>query len=250
MASQKNQHFVPQFYLRNFSGSRKTIGCLHLSSGKIIHAAPIRSQCSHDYFYGTDGKAEKTLALLEGSFSEIFKRIITTGMLPLFDSNDMQTILLFISIQRARTEEAASILMSSMNMVTKEIFMEIAKKNGFPEDQLPTLTTENPVGHTLRMAVDSYPLLQDLGIKLVHNGTNIPFITSDHPVIFYNRFFENNENNESSGSTGIFSAGLQIFLPISPKYLIVLFDTSLYSMANKHTKSILCTFARDIVKLN
>ena len=36
MAEHKNQHYVSQFYLKNFSSDRKTIGTLILGSNKFI----------------------------------------------------------------------------------------------------------------------------------------------------------------------------------------------------------------------
>jgi hypothetical protein len=61
MAGNKNQHFVPKFYLRHFSADKKSIHLLNLKSEKPIFGAPLKNQCSRDYFYGEDGRHEKAL---------------------------------------------------------------------------------------------------------------------------------------------------------------------------------------------
>ena len=60
MADSKNQHFVPQFYLRNFSraDSKKLVGALHLPSGRYVPHAKISDHACDDYFYGKDGVEE------------------------------------------------------------------------------------------------------------------------------------------------------------------------------------------------
>ncbi len=50
--NRKNNHFVPQSYLKRFkSVSEKQVGLFNLKSGLIVETAPIKSQCSRDYFY-------------------------------------------------------------------------------------------------------------------------------------------------------------------------------------------------------
>jgi hypothetical protein len=48
----KNNHFVPQSYLRRFcSVSERHVGLFNLKSGRTVETAPIKSQCARDYFY-------------------------------------------------------------------------------------------------------------------------------------------------------------------------------------------------------
>jgi len=58
-AETKNQHYVPQFYLRYFSVDKKNVGAYILKSGKNIPSAPIKGQASRDYFYSDNMEMEK-----------------------------------------------------------------------------------------------------------------------------------------------------------------------------------------------
>ncbi len=78
MASNKNQHYVPQCYLKKFSTSSesKAAICLYnLDRKKLIKNAPIKNQCSKNYFYGEDLVIEKALQEIEGIFSEIVRNL-------------------------------------------------------------------------------------------------------------------------------------------------------------------------------
>jgi hypothetical protein len=78
MPANKRQHFVPQFYLRNFSSdaSRKTIHIFNISREISIFGANLRSQCYKDYFYGRLADFEKGLGLLESATSAILRNIV------------------------------------------------------------------------------------------------------------------------------------------------------------------------------
>lgn len=53
------------------------------------------------------------------------------------------------------------------------------------------------------------------------------FITSDHPVFGYNQYCE---GIDYQGTTGALCRGLQIFVPLSPRSLLVLFDEKVYKV--------------------
>jgi hypothetical protein len=68
----------------------------------------------------------------------------------------------------------------------------------------------------------------DLRWKLLQNKTDLPFITSDHPAVRYNQFLE--PRIRSGSNTGLVARGLQMFLPLSPKHVLVLFDSETYKV--------------------
>ncbi|AXW32869.1 hypothetical protein CJO88_05685 [Ralstonia solanacearum] len=54
VATNKNQHFVPRCYLRQFTIDRgnKAINLYNVERDRFIEGAPVKNQCSGDYFYG------------------------------------------------------------------------------------------------------------------------------------------------------------------------------------------------------
>jgi len=77
MTTKKNQHFVPKFYLRNFSYemNNKEIGIYNINTGFSYNKAPIKGQAYKSYFYGKDNDVEDKLSKAEGFTSFIFKKI-------------------------------------------------------------------------------------------------------------------------------------------------------------------------------
>lgn len=71
MASNKNQHYVPQCYLRQFAAgnSASAINLFNIDREKFINCAPLKNQCSKSYFYGDDLELEKALQPIEGCYA-------------------------------------------------------------------------------------------------------------------------------------------------------------------------------------
>jgi hypothetical protein len=62
----KNNHYVPQSYLRRFrSVSDRQVGLFNLKSEHHVETAPIKSQCSKDYFYTKNPLFEDEFSKLE-----------------------------------------------------------------------------------------------------------------------------------------------------------------------------------------
>ena len=52
MPERVNQHFVPQFYFKNFSGGDPKIHLLLKRTDRIIFNAAIKGQCAENPWYG------------------------------------------------------------------------------------------------------------------------------------------------------------------------------------------------------
>ena len=71
----KSHHYVPRFYLRNFSRSGKSVDLFNIDSQRLIKNAPIKEQCCRDYFYGKNPDNEKSLSAAEGEVAQLFRLI-------------------------------------------------------------------------------------------------------------------------------------------------------------------------------
>lgn len=67
MATNKNQHFVPRCYLRPFTanGEGVVINLYNIDRQKFIPNAPVKNQCSGNYFYGQDDVLKKPFKRLK-----------------------------------------------------------------------------------------------------------------------------------------------------------------------------------------
>jgi hypothetical protein len=105
MASRKNHHFVPQFYFHLFSGDDNCINVLHRSTGRILPKGPIKGQACKKLFYGSD-TIEEALGIIEGAASTALKQLIELRNPLLATHQQIETMLAWIALQRARTQAA------------------------------------------------------------------------------------------------------------------------------------------------
>jgi len=231
MPEKKKQHFVPRFYLKNFSlnSSGKALSIFNLSNSKFIPDGNLKDQAYKNYFYGRDLNIENALSELEGIAAKIIRDIIDWNSVANFSREDRYYLLEFVVFLSERTVCMVNQLNESADKFIKAI---ISKDPGIPIGiNEGNFSLTQPTQFALYRAAISLPVMFDLSYKLIINQTKIPFITSDHPVVLYNQFLE--DQKVPGGNNGLASKGLQIFLPLSPYHLIVFFDHDVYKIGEK-----------------
>src|SRR5262245_44200254 len=101
MPDNKNQHFVPQFYLRNFSIDvhRRSIALVNLARGNYVPAASIKSQCSRDYWHGDpDPEFEGYVTSIEGIGAAAIKHTVLSERV-----HQIRTLKKLVMFQLGRT---------------------------------------------------------------------------------------------------------------------------------------------------
>lgn len=103
MATNKNQHFVPRCYLKAFTqgGENAAINLLNLDRERCIPGAPVKSQCSGDYFYGQDIQLEKAIQSVETEYAAAVARIQQPGYR--LTDNDRLVLRIFIPVHENRS---------------------------------------------------------------------------------------------------------------------------------------------------
>lgn len=254
MPADKNQHYVPRFYLRYFAqGAKKSIGLKNLRSELVIDRANIKNQCSDDYFYTDDGRNEKPFAEIEGVFDQLIRQIAHNGEIPARNSQDFINLLGFVSFQRSRTAGAVEEYLNVANQVTREVLRAHFTAKG-DQDMLEYVdrVSWNSEGLAMQLVKDALiaaPLIYDLSGMLVRAGGREKFITSDDPIIFTNLFSFGDKGQPNSGLS---CRGLIITFPISPDLSIILYDDSVYKInaAHPRQRSTVTLPDEDVVKLN
>ena len=252
VSEKKRQHFVPKFYLRQFSPDisvrvrdRKTINILNLRRGQLIRNVGLKEQCYRDFFYGRDRVRENQFAELEGFTQPVIGRIVANRQLPEYGNVDHLVMVLFAHAQAFRTEQAARRIEETDDKVNAEI---MRMENASDQAKLRALVThDNHVNAALGYSQKHYSLLLDLECKLLVAGDGLEFLTSDHPAVLYNQLFE---FWDGSSHTGLGSVGLQIFYPLSPKLTLVMFDSNVYHYGNRDERVIHVKARRHVRALN
>lgn len=224
MAEKKRQHYIPQFYMRNFANEKGTFMIYRLSEKDCIGPVPYSSQCYKDYYYGADGLWENRLGEMESNWGAVFKTILERKTL---SDADIRLIKQFALYQRQRTfAESEYRKQERVELIAEYGKMLYAKKGWIFDQEAEKICEERARNETtpaenLEIAEKSTSLINDLSIVIIDYNTNTELISSDVPVIAINPFYP--------PSIGYACMGLIILFPITKHKLVVLYDSKMYT---------------------
>jgi hypothetical protein len=215
-------HFVPQFYLRRFASKPRRIHVYNLKLRSLIQDVSIRDQsCRHRFYIYQE--LEDEVARLESAIAPVLDAIAVADRLPDTASADYGLLVDFVALQTLRTLGMIKHVGQGLKGFTEAAFP--------PHDpnRPPPSEHEEILGLSLSQVSTVSAGLSDLGAHLVISGLQ-PFITSDNPVFRYNTFCE---GVFWSGVTGARCSGLQVFLPLAPTHLLLLYDERVYKVGGR-----------------
>ena len=240
-----NNHYVPKFYLRNFSNNKKSVGMFIKKDSTYIADASIKDQAYIKKLYGESGNIENMFMLVENKAQIIISKILLTKQLPPYESEEYSELLQFILLSQARVKKVADTQNTFMNELVKsiaELDDKVSINNLDIKINIPNLL---PIQSTIA----NLPLLNDLKMILIVAKRGSHFLTSDNPVVLYNQMFVT-KTHPYTRSYGIAQMGTQIFFPLSSEVCLCLFDSVIYKCKGL-TKNILrLNNKRKIIALN
>lgn len=222
-----SNHYVPQFYLRNFSINRKSVGMIRVEESKYIKEASIKKQVCKDYLYGDNDTIENWFQEIENKVSQIIKKIIAKEELPIFKSEEYDLLLYFMLLSEARNLKTAETMNKFIDSLGKAI-LKMDQKERFPADKIEEtkISFTIPNLNSIKAVGEIHPIIHDLKATLISIENDREFITYDNPLIRYNQFYV--KKNYHLRGYGLGNIGIQLFFPISPKLCICLYDSSAY----------------------
>jgi hypothetical protein len=209
------QHYVPQFYLREFkTNGDNAIGCYIKHRKRFVENVRIDKECFKDYFYGDDLLIEKAFSKIESDQKNLIQEIVRELALPEKGTIKYWQLLILVT----------SFYLRHPKVINAKLFLaEHAcghKLSNIEAVHLSLLAIQN--------VVDS---IYGLEILLLHNRTNTPFITSDYPIVRFSQYLQAKKVDISD--LGFNSEGIQVFIPLSPNICLVLYDKSTYDIMDK-----------------
>lgn len=232
MSNNKNNHYVPQFHLRQWSSNQKTIMAYNISKDIYIKEASIKNQASKNYLYGHNNNFEDIMGKIETYASPVYTKIILNKSIDCLNDEELDFIYLFVNLcnerSNARANEQSYILTETAKArlkIEKAHNMPGSENFSFEDIEKLNLHYDNPNLISVQTIMKYYGLTYDLSCVLIHNKTRYEFLTSDYPTIVYNLF--SNVHNLFSG-WGMSSGGIIYILPISPQFAIMLYDSCAY----------------------
>lgn len=244
----KNQHYIPKFYLRNFSyeGNNKQIGVFNLDNQKFCQTGKLKTQGSKNFFYGADGIVEDRLSNIEGHLASILKGIINSKNLPAKGSKEHIDLLAFVGITNLRNPVLIENLKQSREAMRTRL-LELQ-----PDADVDKLAPKLEHEKAIQLALSGLsPILKtttDLDYKLLINKTAKPFIGSDFPVVRYNQFLEGKE--WEYGREGYGCVGLQIFIPLNHEITLMFYDPMVYKVGFRKRSEHELIDVEDVYQLN
>lgn len=233
MVENANQHFVPQFYLRNFSKDRKSINIALKKNGRIIDSASIKGQCSKRKYYDRIDGLDDLLRILETQASKWIAKVIEDGHASRLSNQGLyEAFLCFLTTQMYRTPQADT-LGEAFHTGLHTVLEGDSIETGSQAEEI--LQTKLDHVDFASMAVTMYPVIFDLRLCHVRCGRGSEFITSDNPVILMNKA---GEQGRVDFNTSLAASGLIIVYPISPKDVILLYDGGTYQTLTRGSEKV------------
>lgn len=229
----KLQHYVPQFYLKEFSnrrGKKYRINCYDKPSSERF-LVNIKGIACEKYFYDLDGETEqaveKAFSRIEREFNRAYRRLIIKQNLEDLSGYEIVNLAYFIVTQLIRTREHREHIRDIVIKIKEELDKRGAKLVPKLEHQLNESLKDEPIKSLQMQMLMDLPLYLNIILTLKWmlyiNETDMPFWTSDHPVTRYNPI-----DLWPYGTLGLKSPGIQIHFPLAPKLAVCLCDPVQY----------------------
>jgi len=249
-SKKQKEHYVPKWYLRNFS-STSDHGYIWVYDTKLkqISEQPINKIAQKQDFYGKE--FEDSLDPIDSKTKLVIEKIISSENVDALTNTQLDTLHEFFVLQYYRTEHAKNATEKQLNLnMELHTIPRLRKKYKHVSDaDFNSALTELPPPNffllNIDMSLKSKKALSDLTPYLIKNNTNIPFITSDDPVTFNNRF-----HVPKKFLIGFQAVGVQIICPINKRYCLMLIHQEAYDIQTSHNSLIKINAKNDVDLFN
>ena len=243
--TKRKHHFVPIFYLRAFQSAERRIHLYNIEKSLSISDASLKNQCYVERLHGSDDKIENALGKIESAVAPVIQAVTRTGSLPKVESDEKELLYIFAAMQLIRVPKNAEQVNLFVDKMTKQTYSGVRSIEGLDIEE-GQFGFVDPVLVTLRLFPEMLSAILDLKAHLLIASRDV-FVTSDNPVVKYNQYCEEVEHG---GATGATSKGLQLFIPLSPRHCLILYDDTTYKAVAGQYTQISGASKSDIVTLN
>lgn len=221
MASNKNQHFVPKTYLRPFGNDdQRSINLYALGSKRCVEGASIKSQCSRNYFYGSEPVFEDFIQYFEGRYGQAIGRLQQREIM----ESDIGSMFDFFVLQYLRTPHQLAQRKEMVEAFCNTVIGGKPLREVHEEAQKP-IDDQREMQEQIYIAAKAGNVLHDLQPVFLINRTKVPFITSDNPACVTNRLYTQRYQDRTSG---LMQSGAAIFLPLTSRLAFMGYDDEVF----------------------
>lgn len=229
------KHYVPQFLLKNWSvtGPKPgpTIHRYDIDPDAWRHYEPIALQAQERNPYG---RVETTLSRIESWAAPVIRDIIANGQLPENEPDgrftDRAKVGLFLAATYCRNISEADfhneVYAAMLKQEARTRYHEELRQKGIdPNDYGITVTPRGLLA--MRNIGGVAECLDGMGIYLLFSNDG-GFIIGDSPCTIYNKWYAKCPERQHLGP-GV--TGSCLFVPLSPRHVVLLYDRWMYDLA-------------------
>lgn len=223
------QHYVPQFYLKNFSNKNKKeyiTTCYDIENNKS-YPSNIRKIAEGKNFYTKNShKIEEKFNIIETKASKIINNIAKHKKIKYLNNMDNRIDLAtFLALQDIRTNETRKTFQEQNKKICEyldkyELEGDMSKFREFVDEDNIRLFHLDFINQDQGKYISLFLLKK---WSLIYNKTDTPFLTSDNPLVKFN----------PNGKIGLLCDHIHIFFPITSKLCLCLLDPYNYSNYEK-----------------
>lgn len=243
MNDKQNQHFVPQYYFRNFSNDGKSIRMLLKKTGRIVKNTAIDNQASDDNFYGSIATEEDVTA-----FDTMYYKLLSQTILDVnnnaLKSSIFKKIKEAIIFQEIRTLKERENKEPLINLYDEFFQPQLEEINNYDSGISSEIT--EVIQNTFKIALkgmsdpksqqifsmfnieSQITEIEDLKGIFLKNISGTPFIFCDSPVTRFNPALENTTFDKHGNQ----HHGLAIHYPITSELSFLIFDNNSYDFSS------------------
>ncbi|EOV0931922.1 DUF4238 domain-containing protein [Pseudomonas aeruginosa] len=233
----KRHHFVPKAYLKAFTNQRGQVFVYRKDNpGRALPAKPDATQFERYYYSqplpegGQDNNTlEDIFGELESAWPGFVKRLARKESI----NHDIELFIQFVALQRARVPAARDAFEAGLAATVKDT-MKVLVRNGKlppPPRGFEDILDKVEVSIDPHQSLHAMPgllkkigeLFDTVGLAIIHNTSEVPFLTSDNPVVWYDPSVPIESQDPYAIST---DGPIAIQFPISPN--MMLFGTKEY----------------------
>jgi hypothetical protein len=232
MQQAKRHHFVPRAYLKSFCDEHGKLRLYRKDNpNQPLHQAP-GAALFRTYYYsqptpdgGQDNNAlEAVFCSVETPWPETVAKLHARA-----NVNDrLESIFQFIALQRVRVPASRDLVEAVLAQTAKDTLHTLMASGRVP----PPPPGLEDLPNQLRVAIDPHrsilamvtmlegmgQLFSHVGLVAVHNDTDVPFLTSDNPVLWFDASLPFEEQRPYTIQLG---GPILLLFPVSPKLALV-----------------------------
>lgn len=226
-----SQHYVPRLHLRRFSTKPDgdSVYCFDKQNKRSFETS-VGNTATENFFYDPKTKLEpemeEFLEDLEGRVTNPYDKMVENESLSVLSEDNKEAVAEFLGVQMIRTRGERS----SIQGIIEGIEEQVGREN--MTEELKEEIDETKKEDTLREMQNDLikeaggqfgDMLMKLDWHLFLNDSDLPYYTSDFPVVRHNEL-----DFGPYGELGLMNRGVQVYFPLTPWVMLAIIETSAY----------------------